>query len=84
MLFETVIHSPVLFLPISRASSGGRYKTMNNQAVKTREQITTEYGISRRTHYNWLKKEGIELKRRLIMPKEQKRIYAILGFPPNS
>lgn len=57
---------------------------MNNQPVKTREQIATEYGISRRTLYNWLKKEGIELKRRLIMPKEQKRIYATLGFPPNA
>lgn len=54
---------------------------MKNQSVKTREQIATEYGISRRTLYNWLKKEGIDLKRRLVMPKEQKRIYAILGLP---
>ena len=54
---------------------------MKNQSVKTREQIAMEYGISRRTLYNWLKKENIELKRRLVMPKEQNRIYATLGLP---
>lgn len=53
------------------------------QSAKTREQIALEYGISRRTLYNWLKKEGIELKRRLVMPKEQNRIYTTLGLPPN-
>lgn len=56
---------------------------MQNQITKTREQIATEYGISRRTLYNWLKEEGIELKRRLVLPEEQARIYMTFGLPPN-
>ena len=56
---------------------------MQNKITKTREQIAMEYGISRRTLYNWLKAEGIELKRRLVLPEEQERIYTIFGLPPN-
>lgn len=49
--------------------------------VKTREQVAQEYGISRRTFYNWLQREGIKLTNRLITPKEQQKIYDKLGRP---
>jgi len=41
---------------------------MYNQA-KTRQEIAQEYGISRRTFYNWLQREGIKLTNRLVTPK---------------
>ena len=54
-------------------------KTVN---AKTRTQIALEYGVSRRTFYNWLKKEGIFLRSRtLVTPKELTRIYEQLGHP---
>jgi len=49
--------------------------------VKTRQEIAQEYGISRKTFYNWLKREGISLQNRLVSPKEQKVIYETLGNP---
>ena len=50
--------------------------------AKTRAQIAAEYGISRKTFYNWLKKEGLTFqKRRLINPKEIEIIYNIFGNP---
>ena len=50
--------------------------------AKTRAQIAAEYGISRKTFYNWLKKEGISFqKRRLINPKEVEIIYKTFGNP---
>jgi len=49
--------------------------------VKTRQEIAQEYGISRKTFYNWLKREGISLQNRLVSPKEQKIIYEKLGNP---
>ncbi|RAU82729.1 helix-turn-helix domain-containing protein [Pontibacter arcticus] len=49
--------------------------------VKTRQLIADEYGITRKTLYNWLKKEGIELHNRLITPREQQVIYDRLGHP---
>jgi len=53
---------------------------MNNK-VKTREEVAKEYGISRRTFYNWLQREGIKLTNRLITPKEQQKIYEKFGRP---
>lgn len=49
--------------------------------VKTRQEIAQEYGISRKTFYNWLKREGICLQNRLVSPKEQQLIYERLGNP---
>ncbi|MFT6319918.1 MAG: transposase-like protein [Granulosicoccus sp.] len=49
---------------------------------KTRTEIANEYGIDRKTLYNWLKTEGIELKkRRLLAPKKQEQIYRTYGIP---
>lgn len=49
--------------------------------VKTREQIASEFGISRKTLYNWLKDEKLPIKGRLVSPKEQKVIYDKFGKP---
>lgn len=49
--------------------------------VKSRQQIAEEYGVCRKTLYNWLKQEDISLKHRLVSPKEQKEIYEKLGMP---
>ncbi len=49
--------------------------------AKTRQQMADEYHISRKTFYNRLKKEEIQLKKGLILPKEQKVIYEKLGKP---
>lgn len=51
----------------------------NAQKAKTRQQIADEFGISRKTLYNWLKRENITMKNGLIMPKEQEIIYEKLG-----
>lgn len=56
-------------------------KSYKAHTSKTRSQIAAEYGICRKTLYNWLKKEGIQLRQGLITPKELARIYAVLGNP---
>jgi DNA invertase Pin-like site-specific DNA recombinase len=50
-------------------------------AVKTREQIALEFGISRKTLYNWLKNEKITIKSRLVSPKDLALIYERFGRP---
>lgn len=48
----------------------------------TRQQLAEFYGISRRTLYSQLKKNGIHLKSRgLISPKELQVIFEKLGVP---
>lgn len=54
---------------------------MCNTNTKTRQQIADEYGVSRKTFYNWLKETEIKLKRRLVTPNEQKKIYNEFGHP---
>ncbi len=49
--------------------------------VKTRAQIAREFGISRKTLYNWLKAEKLPIKGRLLSPKQQKDIYEKFGAP---
>jgi hypothetical protein len=49
--------------------------------VKTRQEISQEFGIHRKTLYRWLKRENIELQNRLITPSEQMLIYKTFGFP---
>ena len=48
---------------------------------KTRLEIASEYGICRKTLYNWLKSEGLVLKNRFITPKEVQIIYEKFGKP---
>jgi hypothetical protein len=55
---------------------------MAQHAPKTRAQLAHEYGVCRKTFYNWLKKLDAELpKRRNLFPAEVERIYALLGRP---
>lgn len=54
---------------------------MESSNYKTRKQIASEYGITRKTLYNWLKKEEIKLEHTLISPEEQEMIYEIFGNP---
>ncbi len=55
---------------------------IRHDQAKTRGQLAQEYGISRKTFYNWLKESGICLSdRKLITPKEQEIIYEIFGQP---
>ncbi len=49
---------------------------------KTRSEIATEYGVSRRTFYNWLKRENISLDRSILTPKEILMVYKTFGRPP--
>jgi predicted DNA-binding transcriptional regulator YafY len=49
--------------------------------TKSRSQLADEYGVSRRTFYNWLKKEGIELPKRMLTPPEIEQIYSMFGDP---
>lgn len=57
---------------------------MKKRSAKTRQQVANEYGISRRTFYDWLKKAGIELKDGLLTPKELDIIYQRFGDPEKS
>ncbi len=48
---------------------------------KTRKEIANEYGITRKTLYNWMKEKKIMIKGSLITPKEQELIYQTFGIP---
>ena len=56
----------------------------HNGGVKTKQQMANEYGICRKTFYNLLIKKNIRLERGLIYPKDQHRIYDVLGEPDAS
>ena len=52
--------------------------------AKTRQELALLYGISTKTFKKWLNREGINLPRGLISPKDQKKIFEKLGIPINS
>ena len=49
--------------------------------AKSKEQLADEYGVSRRTLYNWFKQYKIEVGHGLMTPKQLEEIYAKLGNP---
>lgn len=51
---------------------------------KTRQQIASEYGISRTTLYRRLKKIGLSLPKTLLDSYHLNKIYNSLGFPGNN
>jgi len=51
------------------------------KTAKTRSQIAAEFGISRKTLYNWLKDADLVFPRRLLSIKEQEKIYQAFGCP---
>jgi len=48
---------------------------------KTRSELASEYGITRKTFYNWLKKEGICIPQGIVRPCDVKKIYRAFGIP---
>ena len=50
-------------------------------SAKTRTEIANLYAIDRKTFYNWLKKESIELPAGLITPKNVELIFERFGQP---
>lgn len=54
---------------------------MKNLTTKTRTQLANEYGISRKTLINRIKKAGISLENGVIMPKTLRLIYERFGRP---
>ena len=50
--------------------------------VKTREIISSEYGIDVRTLRRWLKRENLHPPQGPLNPKWQKIIYETFGDPP--
>lgn len=48
--------------------------------LRTRQEIADEFGISRNTLRNWLKKSDLEIKKGLISPKDYLRIKLHFGF----
>jgi len=60
-------------------------KTLNPDHIqltpKTRRQIAEEYGIHRDTLRTKLKKQGFQLPKGIVMPKDIRKIYNILGWP---
>jgi hypothetical protein len=55
---------------------------MESEAM-TRGQMADGYGICVRTFNSLLKKNGIEIPKGLICPKDQERIFLKIGFPKN-
>jgi len=53
----------------------------HNGVVKTKQQMSEEYGICCKTFNKLLRKKQIMLDRGLIFPKDQEQIYSKLGFP---
>ncbi|MCG8310038.1 MAG: hypothetical protein MI975_21760 [Cytophagales bacterium] len=49
--------------------------------AKTRTQLASEYGVSRKTLYNWLKNHNIVLGKGQLTPSDQKKIIDKLGPP---
>ncbi len=55
---------------------------MDPREPKTRAQLAEEYGVSRKTFYNWLKRLDIRLPpKRYLPPEDQQRIHDALNAP---
>ena len=50
-------------------------------AIKTKQQMADEYGVCRKTFVKLIIEQNIKLRRTLISPKEQLKIYQKLGKP---
>jgi hypothetical protein len=53
----------------------------HNGGVKTKQQMADEYGVCRKTFIKLITEQNIKLRRILISPKEQLKIYQKLGVP---
>ena len=48
---------------------------------KTRQEVANEYGITRRTLYNWFTSAGLKFDRKILTPRDLTIIYATFGNP---
>lgn len=60
---------------------GSNKKDNAKVKAKTRQEIAAEYGINRKTFYQWLKKANIEVSKGILSPSEQVVIYEKFGDP---
>ncbi len=51
---------------------------------KRREQLAEEYGICRKTLYNWLIKLNLPVKGGMLTPRCLEVIYGEIGYPVNN
>lgn len=49
--------------------------------AKSRQEVANEYGFCTRTLRRYIKKHQIKVSKGLPTPKEQERIYTVLGRP---
>lgn len=56
-------------------------KNSNKPITKTRTQLASEYGIDRKTLYNWIWKSGLPINKGLLSPKSLEIIYKEFGDP---
>jgi hypothetical protein len=52
------------------------------EAIKSREQIASEYNVDVRTIHRWIQKKLSELIGITLTPRYQKMIYKEFGYPP--
>ncbi len=48
---------------------------------KTRTQLAEEYGVDRKTMYNWIKRLNLDEKNGMLSPRCLKIIYKKYGYP---
>jgi|GEM_PF-3610597 len=56
-------------------------KQFNQSGCKTKARMAEEYGVCLKTFSKLLTEHGIFIKRHIITPKEQEKIYSALGPP---
>lgn len=64
-----------------KESKSESVKAKTRTCVKSRKQLASDYGVSIRTLYRWIKKEGVSLPPGLIKPATLKLIYKKFGNP---
>ena len=54
---------------------------MSIMQAKTRQQVSAEYGVDRKTLYKWFKDAGFDFKGKILKPVQLKMIYERFGNP---
>lgn len=53
----------------------------NDLSPKNRSELAQEYGVSVRTLNRWFKREGLNIPRGIIIPRNLQKIFEKIGFP---
>lgn len=64
-----------------KAITQENYSEMILKYPSTRTELAELYGVSRKTFYNWLKTNNIELSKGYLCPKDVDKIFEIFGKP---